>query len=165
MNTNKLFLPVLFLIASVLMFSSCDKTDPKTEDPVIIKSMDDLVVSDNFNYNMLSSKNIRVATQDLYRNNMPGVKIEIYTDFSEETFSGNLILSGITNAQGVFETEFPLSNITSKLYIVTQHIGLPTVTEAEVKNSGINLLIGGPPANNSYKSSFEYKSIDRKSVV
>lgn len=159
MNTNKLFLPALFLIASVLMFSSCDKTDPKTEDPVIIKSMDDLVVSDNFNYDMLSAKNIRVATQDLYGNNMPGVKIEIYTDFSEETFSGNLILSGITNAQGVFETEFPLSNITSKLYIVTQHIGLPTVTETEVRNSGINVLIGGAPANNSYKSSFEYKSI------
>lgn len=159
MNANKLFLTVLFLIASVLIFSSCDKTDPKTEDPVIIKSMDDLVVSDNFNYDMLSAKNIKVATQDLYGNNMPGVKIEIYTDFSEESSSGNLILSGITNAQGVFETEFPLSNITSKLYVITQHVGLPTVTEAEVKDSGINLLIGGAPANNSYKSSFEYKSI------
>lgn len=159
MNLNKLFLPALFLSASFLMFASCDKTDPKSEEPVIIKSIDDLVVSDNFNFDMLSAKNIRVTAQDLYGNNMPGVRIEIYTDFSEETNNGNLILSGITNAQGKFETEFPLSNITGKLFIVTGHIGLPTVTETEVTNTGINVLIGGAPSNSSYKSSFEYKSI------
>lgn len=141
------------------MLISCNKESAEDK-PVPITSLDELVIADNFNYEMARSCNIKVSTQDMYGNAMTGVRVEIYRSFDEETDSGNLLLTGITNQQGILEVNYPLDFMATKLYIVTRYIGLPAVTETLVENNSINAVVGGIPAKDSFKSSYAYKSID-----
>ncbi|NTW24663.1 MAG: LruC domain-containing protein [Lentimicrobium sp.] len=154
------FLIILSLSLATMLFSySCQKE--KTEEkPPLITSLDDIVINDNFNYDMVRGCNINISTRDPYGNAITGARIEVYRSYDEETNSGNLILTGITNQQGILELDYPLDFVTSKLFIVTKYIGLPTVTEIEVVNNSINAVIGGIPALNSFKSSYSLKSID-----
>ncbi|MCB9015274.1 MAG: LruC domain-containing protein [Lentimicrobiaceae bacterium] len=141
------------------MLISCNKESAEDK-PVPITSLDELVIADNFNYEMSGGCNIKIFTQDATGHAMPGVRVEIYSDYNEETEDGNLIITGITNNQGILEMDYPVSFITNKLYLVTHYIGLPTVTEAQITNNTILATIGGIPQLNSFKSNFEIKSID-----
>jgi len=161
-NTMKTKMKILFLLCltTLMMISFSCQEDKTEEEPELITSLDDLVISDNFNYDMVRGCNINITTQDLYGNPMTGVRVELYKSYDEETSTGNLLLTGITNQQGVLELDYPLDFVSSRLFVVTRYVGLPTVTEIEVENNSINAIIGGIPALNSYKSSYTYKSID-----
>jgi LruC domain-containing protein len=158
MKTKLIF--ILFPIFLFLVFAaSCSKKDDPI-DPDPITSIDELIVSDNFNYSMTQSFNMTVVTKDIYNNPISNAVIYVYRSFDEETFEGELMVSGRTNEQGVWESSYPLDYVTSKLYVVTRYIGLPTVTEVNVLNNSFSLTIGGSAGLNvPYKGTYSLGNI------
>lgn len=158
---TKFYFNTLWLFLSILVsLQSCKKDSDDPDDPKPITSIDELVVSDNFNYEMVQTFNMRIVTKDIYDNPISKAIVYIYRTFDEETFEGDLMLTGQTNTSGVWETSYPLDFVTTKLYIVTRYVGLPTVTEVTVQNSSFDLTIGGSASVLSQlKGSYELKNI------
>lgn len=141
---------LLILMILAIAFSACNKD--KTDEPV--KSMDELKIAPNFDYSMVSAASIRIATKDLQGNALGGVRLEVYREFDEITSEGTLLLTGVTNQQGVFEVDYPLDKATKKLYVLSRYIGLPALTEVNVSNGIVNAVIGGMPPGLTTKESF-----------
>ncbi len=140
----KTYFNILLLIFSLIIsLQSCNKKDDIPEEPKPVTSIDDLVVSNNFNYEMVKAFNMRIVTKDIYNNPIQKAVVYIYRSFDEETYEGDLMLTGQTNDDGVWETSYPLDFVTTKLYVVTRYIGLPTVTEVNVLNNSFDITIGG----------------------
>ncbi|MBK9291136.1 MAG: LruC domain-containing protein [Bacteroidetes bacterium] len=145
-------------IVLLLIVASCKKGDDPKDKP--IKSMDELVVSPNFNYTMVSESNLKVTVKDPQGTPIEGVRLEIYRSYNEETDEGALMLTGISNAQGVFQSQYPLENIADTLYLVTRYIGLPAVTTARVTNGTLDVTIGGPQPEPQFKGSYGIGQMD-----
>jgi LruC domain-containing protein len=146
----KIYFNTLVLVISLIIsLQSCNKKDDIPKEPKPITSIDDLVVSNNFNYEMVQAFNMRIVTKDIYNNPISKAVIYIYRSFDEETYEGDLMLTGQTNNAGVWETSYPLDFVTTKLYIVTRYIGLPTVTEVSILNNSFDITIGGSVGSNS----------------
>ena len=160
MKTKLLFPTLMVAIALISGPQSCNKKNDDPDDPKPITSIEELVVSDNFDYQMVQSYNMRIVTKDIYDNPISNAIVYIFRSFDEEKYEGDLMLTGRTNAEGVWETSYPLDFITTKLFLVTRYVGLPTVTEVEVKNSSFNITIGGLNNGGSqFKESYDMKSI------
>ncbi len=160
MKTKLLFPTLMVAIALISGLQSCNKKNDDPDDPKPITKIEELVVSDNFDYQMVQSYNMRIVTKDIYDNPISNAIVYIYRSFDEEKYEGDLMLTGRTNAEGVWETSYPLDFITTKLFLVTRYVGLPTVTEVEVKNSSFNITIGGLNNGGSqFKESYDMKSI------
>ena len=108
MKTRLLFPKIVVAFALMSVFQSCNKTkdDPVIPKPVI--SIEDLIVSDNFNYQMVQSFNMRIVTKDIYDNPIANAIVYVYRSFDEESYEGDLMLTGKTNFEGVWETTYPL---------------------------------------------------------
>ncbi|KAF0130585.1 MAG: hypothetical protein FD155_1395 [Bacteroidetes bacterium] len=160
MKTKFYFNTLWLFLAILVSLQSCKKENDDPDDPKPITSIDELVVSDNFNYEMVQTFNMRIVTKDIYDNPISKAIVYIYRTFDEETFEGDLMLTGQTNIDGIWETSYPLDFVTTKLYIVTRYVGLPTVTEVTVQNSSFDLTIGGSASVLSQlKGSYELKNV------
>jgi LruC domain-containing protein len=160
MKTNNFFKIISLVFFTTVLLSSCNKDKP--EDPIVTPpiTIDNIVVSDKFNYEMTKSFNISISTKDIYGTAMPGVRVEIYKDYDEITKEGNHLLTGITNEQGVWETMYPIDFVSKKLYLVTGYIGLPSVTAVDIINNQIDVTIGGVAGTSSLKGSYSMPSIN-----
>lgn len=150
------------LVSGMMLFGivSCNKENDDPDDPEPITSIDQLVVSDNFNYDMVQPFNMRIATKDIYNNPIQNAIVYIYRSFDEETFEGDLMLTGKTDTDGVWETSYPLDFVTTQLFVVTRYVGLPTVTEVAVQNSSFDITIGGSAGLQSQlKGTYEMQAI------
>jgi LruC domain-containing protein len=163
MKTRLIFPKIVVAFALIAIFQSCNKSKDDPIDPKPITSIEDLIVSDNFNYQMVQSFNMRIVTKDIYDNPIANAIVYVYRSFDEESYEGDLMLTGKTNFEGVWETKYPLDFVTSKLYLVTRYVGLPTVTEVEIKNSSFDVTIGGlSNAGSQLKGLYNMKSIDAR---
>jgi LruC domain-containing protein len=152
--------PALYYLGSLailLLFitSSCKKDDTPDEH---VANMDELVAPEGFNYEMVSDVNIQVFAKDNQDGPIKGARINIYSGNPLE--GGVLLLSGMTDESGAFETEYPLSKNITELYVTTGYIGLPSETLVIVTNGGINTILGGKKPQPTYKDFPGFKSVD-----
>jgi LruC domain-containing protein len=155
MKTLNQFLRFSLIAISSLWMIACSGDDT----PAPVTSMDQLEVSDHFNFDMTQGITIRIETQDNTGAPMSQVRVDVYKSYSEELSDGELIFSGFTNENGVFVSDYLGDFVTNKLYAVTGYIGLPAVTEFILTSNEVDVLIGGPKGNTNLKSSYQMPSI------
>ncbi len=140
------------LILTISMFS-CKNNSVTPDEP---KTMDKLVVADDFNWSTTKPSTLTVRAQDNEGQNIEGAKIFIYTNNPEE--GGKLIVSGITNESGVFSVKYDIPAYYEKLYVTTDYVGLPTPGWVDVNKDGFDISLGGVSKNIPFKSSGQAKS-------
>jgi hypothetical protein len=160
MNTMFKYSVFAVAILTAIFLGSCNKNTPIEEEPKVPITMENIKVSDNFNYEMTKPYTMRIKTEDSYGDVIGKVRVEIYKTYDEITQEGNLLLTGITNEAGVWETEYPLDAVSKKLYVVTGFVGLPSVTEVDVIGNSIDVLIGGKASAAPYKGSYSMADIN-----
>ncbi len=150
---SKLSIP---LILVTLLLNSCKKD---SNNPIVFTSMDQLEVSDEFQYRMTEDYSITISTQDYKGTPLRKVRIEIYNNFDEVSNSGDLILTGVSNDQGLFESQFNYDLISEQIFIVCRYVGLPTVSEFTLSGNSLYAVIGGPVMKSNLKGSFSLNQI------
>jgi LruC domain-containing protein len=156
MKAKSVYYFFISLVATLFFVtSSCNKEDKPEEN---VTNMDELVAPEGFNFEMLSDVNIQVFAKDNQDGPIKGARINIYSGNPLE--DGVLLLSGMTDESGSFETEYPLSNNITELYVTTGYIGLPSETLVTVENGGINAVLGGKITQPAFKDFPGFKSLD-----
>jgi len=144
-------LAILFLFIT----SSCKKDDTPDEH---VANMDELVAPEGFNYEMVSDVNIQVFAKDNQDGPIKGARINIYA--GDSLPNAVLLLSGMTDVNGAFETEYPLSKNITNIIVTTGYIGLPSETQVAVTDGGINTILGGKKPQPTFKEFPGFKSLD-----
>jgi LruC domain-containing protein len=160
MNSKSFFyLTSLLFIALLVFTTSCTKDNNDPDNPnQNVTSMDSLVAPENFNFEMVSDVNIQVFAKDNQDGPIKGARINIYAGDSLE--GAVLLLSGMTNENGAFETQYPLSKNITNIIVTTGYIGLPSETFVTVEGGGINTVLGGKKPQPTFKEFPGFKSLD-----
>lgn len=138
----------LLAIAIVVAISSCNNN--KKEEPSPYKKMEDLVVSNDFDWSTTKSAKLTVRAADNLGDPVKGAKIIIYTKDPEE--GGKMITSGLTDASGVFSVNYDIPAYYTQLFVTTDYIGLPKPGLVDLDQNGFDILLGGKPEKTSFKS-------------
>ena len=150
MKTRRIFQAALVSIALVFSVASCKKDisgDPGNNTDA--KKMSELNVPADFLFNTASDVTFEITTKGNDDSPLANVPLKVYTKSIEA--GGKLLISGMTNQEGVFSTIHPLPNYLSEISVSTGYIGLPDETSVAVENGKVVCTLGGKESP-SYKS-------------
>jgi len=143
----------LLLITS-LAFSSCKNNNPE---PPKDKGMADLVIDNNFDWSTTKDWTFKVKALDNTNQPIEGAKILVYTN-NPDSADGKLIVSGITNSNGIYEIAYQVPAYYEQLYVSTDYVGLPTPGLINCSNTGFDIILGGKVTRSAFKSIMQPKS-------
>lgn len=110
------------------------------------KAMHELQVPSNFNYTMVQEMPIRIKVLNYTNEGIPNIKVNVYSDVKDD--GGRLLLSGMTNKQGEFETKHPMTFFEEKLYIEVLIVGMKNTALINIEQkTEIEYTFGGDGTN------------------
>lgn len=147
---KKKSLPILIAFAAILTLTgnSCRKieNDPgQTSD-----SIGNMTVSPDFKFKTTQDVGIKVYTLDNTGAAVPNMKIDVYTDIPDH--GGSLLLSGMTDSNGLFGSDYKIAAGTDSLAVGTNAIGFCNMQKVKVVNGALNLTLGGKLLKQGLKS-------------
>jgi len=147
--TRQKTLPVLIILAGMLAFTaiSCRKTDGDLIP--VSNSIKDMVVSPDFKFKTTQDIGIRVYTLDNTDAPVPGMRIDIYTDTPDRV--GSLLVSGLTDSNGLFSSDYKIANGTDSLAVGTTSLGFCNMQKVKVTNGSLHLTLGGKDQSRGLK--------------
>jgi LruC domain-containing protein len=131
-----------FFFALITFLSvSCNKKNADVPYEPVITSMADLKVDPSFTFRTNKDVNIRIRMLD--NNDFPveGMRVEVYTDLPEN--GGSKMICGITDASGIFETDYKIPTFFNKVAVVTSAIGFVNMQTVDVVNGSVQCTLGG----------------------
>ncbi len=148
-NTVRLTqLQIRNLLSSVLicliMFSACQQDSPSdsNQGSEPAKSMEELTISEEFNYNTTQSFEIKLTLQSIEGNALTGVKVDVYDENNEQ--GGNALASGVSDDNGQLTIDVTAPSYLDSISIRPQYVGLLSEAFVAVDGNDIELNIGGP---------------------
>ena len=132
-------LPFLLLTGILAIAGiSCQKiADNSTATSTNISEMK---VSPDFKFRTAKEIGIKVYTLDNTGAPVPNMRIDVYSDIPEN--NGSVLLSGITDSQGLFSSPYKFAEGTDSLAVGTTAIGFCTMQKVKVVNGELNLTLG-----------------------
>lgn len=141
----KIVIPFLMLL---LLLSACNNPmDDIADKPVELKTMDELVVPDGFNYGSSQTCHLRVSAVDNAANRMTKLPVQIY-QLEKDSIHPVLLQMGWIGADGIYEGNFDVSNSVAALIVQSSYPGLPEVTLPLGGTNNFEVVMG---ANNQAK--------------
>ncbi|MBK7211871.1 MAG: LruC domain-containing protein [Bacteroidales bacterium] len=136
-------------LSMAMLISSCRKDD-NSIDPTTITSMDDLRVDAGFTFQTSSQVQVYVRMLDNNNGPVPGMRLDIYT--ADPDSGGQKIMSGVTDAQGVFGCDYSIASYQKTLLVATDALGFVNKQTVAIKDGKLELTLGGKQTKNAFKS-------------
>lgn len=139
---------ILPLITLGLAFSGCEKQNSvEPTSSSYGKDISSINVSDNFNYNTTNDVNVSVYTKVDSKTTLANFPVSIYD--ADPNNGGQLIASGQSDANGLFSQTLTVPTAVSKLYVVSNSVGLTPVTSLNVSGNSAVLDYSEIPSNDT----------------
>lgn len=150
------------LLAGSLFFSwSCNRieNDELPIDETALR-MEDMKVSPDFKFLTTQSVGIQIQTLDNTGAPVPGIRVDVYTDIPDN--GGALLLSGATDVNGWFKSDYKIAIGVDSVAIGTRAIGFCNMQKVKVVNGEVSLKLGGKTNPQTLKNSGEkiFKSVN-----
>ncbi|MCF8232876.1 MAG: LruC domain-containing protein [Bacteroidales bacterium] len=129
------------IIALFFIFSGCQKSDDNPDPNGEIDKMEDLVISDNFNFRTTQEVTFRVAVSQ-NDNALKNAPVDIYNKPPQE--QGELLLSGSTNENGIYNTVYPVPTYYEEVFVKVNQLGLPNQKRVAIEGSQVDVTFGTP---------------------
>ena len=134
----------------ILMITSCHKVDNSTTISTAT-SFSTIHVSSGFKFETTQPVGIKIKTLDNQNAPVPNMKVYIYTDFPEQ--GGKIILSGVTDVSGNFNSDYKIAAFYDSLVVVTPAIGFANAQKVSVRGGSMTCSLGGKHEPQMMKSS------------
>jgi LruC domain-containing protein len=139
---NKIFIAAL---SAILLFgmtlTSCRKSTENRAETPAIKAISEMNVPDGFTFETRQQADVLIRTLDNSDHPVPGVRVDVYTDFPEN--NGAVILSGVTDALGVFQTEYVFPKMYDSVVVGTTAIGFVNFQKVSTAGGSVQCTLGG----------------------
>lgn len=149
---------IVFILSITL--SSCVKklellVDPNAETNA--SNLSELNASNDFDWETTSLVGISIKTLDNTGAPIPHVKVSLFSNY--KSLDGKEIISGFTNADGLFETNYRFASSIDSLVLGTDYIGFANEIMLPIIDKQLNFILGGIPEPDTDKSTAPfYKS-------
>lgn len=131
------------LLIPIFLFQSCNKKDISGVIPVTpeFTSMDNLQVDPSFIFKTDNIINVKITTLDNADNVVPGIRINMYSDFPEN--GGNIITSFFTGSDGIYQGVITIPSYADSLVLETSAIGFVQWQKLKITVNTIDCIFGG----------------------
>ena len=143
-----------FISLALLMIVSSVSCRKDTNDPLVASTkMEDMQVSPDFKFSTTQSVGVKILTLDNANAPVPNIVVEVYTDLPDN--GGTLILSGASNTNGVFSSDYKIPAGVDSLAVGTSAIGFCNMQKVKVTGGSLSLTLGGKKEPVKFKSGGE----------
>ncbi len=143
-----------FIGLSIMMTISSVSCRKDGNDPVVSSNkMEDMKVSPNFKFATTQVVGIKVVTLDNANSPVSNVLIDIYTDLPDN--GGSLIMSGLSDINGVFNADYKIPAGVDSLVVGTPTLGFCNMQKVKVTRGFLSLTLGGKNEPQKFKSGGE----------
>ena len=118
---------------------SCLKND--TAGNLQSNSIFNMKVSPYFKFRTTQELGIKIYTLDNTGAPVPNMRIEIYTDTPQN--NGSMILSGVTDTDGLFISDYKFPAGIDSITVGTTAVGFCNMQKVKVIGGAVNLTLGG----------------------
>lgn len=127
------------IVFSIIGLVSCAKDNVNIDrNPV---KFSDLQIAPDFNFETSSAKDFEIKALDNLNNPIKGVRYDIYTAHPDS--GGVLMMSGATQADGIFSGKLTLPSYMEQVVITTRFLGFPFERTVNVENNSFSVTYGG----------------------
>jgi LruC domain-containing protein len=145
-------------VSLVVSTTSCRKKD--TQEPVLPAgtNISNMHVQRSFTFQTSNPVGVTITTLDNADQPVPNIRVNVYTDYPEN--GGTAILSGVTDAAGVYHMEYKFAAFLDSLVVGTTAIGFANFLKIPVKSGSLTCILGGKhqPAHLKSSDDFTFKS-------
>ncbi len=133
----------LFLLLSLTLLGACVKKDLTGLNPVTPaeQTMDNLQVSPDFKFATSNKVDLQISTLDNADQPVPGIRINIYSDYPEN--GGNMIMSCFTGTNGIFKGNLQIPAYADSVVLETSAIGFVQLQKLKITNGILHCVLGG----------------------
>ncbi|MBI9032979.1 MAG: LruC domain-containing protein [Bacteroidales bacterium] len=147
---------ILLIVIFGTVLASCRKPDPNPnpgEEPNPVNSaMEDLIISEDFNFSTTKVVNFNIKIEDINGNAYNKIPVIIY-DRNRMEEGARILYKGITNIDGEFISPIVIPTYIDSVYIASNYIGVANIEMVSVASGNVNLSVGGiPEEGRSFKS-------------
>ena len=138
-NLKIFFLSILFLTLFTVI--SCKKsTDPEplASNPSSINTMK---VPTGFTFETVRNVGVKITTLDNTDVPVRNIRVNVYTDYPEN--GGRIILSGVTDASGIFSAAYNFPLVYDSMVVGTTAIGFVNFQKVKVAAGYLDCKLGG----------------------
>jgi LruC domain-containing protein len=139
----------LFLVSLLILIAAstgCKKINTPPEE-------DNLSVPEGFDYNTTRTVTVRFEAFSPNGTPLRAVRCNVFdSGYDENNQLGQLITSGFTNAQGIFETVFSVPAVKDSVFLQIDFIGMLNSSMASVKSGNIVFVLGQGVQGQNYTS-------------
>ncbi|MEI6434125.1 MAG: LruC domain-containing protein [Bacteroidota bacterium] len=139
-NILKLFMATAFILI-LLIATSCKKSDNSAPPEPNATSFETMKVPAGFTFETVRQVGIKISTLDNSDVPVPNIRVDIYTDYPEN--SGQIILSGVTAANGIFSSDYNFPLLYDSLVVGTNAIGFVNLQKVKVTSGYLECKLGG----------------------
>jgi len=129
------------LMVAFLFMLSCNRFDDNNNTNNTPITMEDLIISNDFDWSTTQEVQINITAKDNQGNTLKGVFVEVYTGMPSS--GGLLMAKGVTDANGKYSLKRSVSSDYQNLVLATKYIGLPDYVEVPIEAGMVNYTFGG----------------------
>ncbi len=139
-DSGILSLFILSLAFGLFFLSSCKKS-PEPDPSDILKPMDDLIISRNFDWSTNKTISISIIARDNQDNPLNNVRFNVYTASPDS--GGVLMFSGSTDASGLWAVTQNIPSYLKKLLVTNTYLGLVHEQTLAITGNKVTGIFGG----------------------
>ncbi|MCF8364624.1 MAG: hypothetical protein K9H16_02490, partial [Bacteroidales bacterium] len=157
MNKINLNKSILFLLVTTLLFAiSCHKIDSNVTEDYENRDITELAIPDQFDFNTSDEVEIIITALNNQNQAIKNVRIDIYSDWNAN--EGQLMASGNTDANGMFQRIHPIPDYYEKIIVATRYLGFPSEVEVHIVDGKVRFTLGGTQKNQFKSSPIPFKA-------
>lgn len=149
---------ILFLLLATLFIvtSSCKKIEGDSGEENETNDIESLQIPADFNFNTSGDVEITIHVKNNQDLPISNVRIDIYSDYEEN--DGQLLASGNTDENGLFNRIHPIPAYYENIIVATNYLGFPSEQEVPVVDGKVNFIMGGKQQNQFKSSPIPFKA-------
>lgn len=141
------------ILASALLLGSLSCKKIENEPNTTSTKIEDMQVGKDFKFSTTQQVGITIRTLDNANGAVPGIRVEVYTDIPEN--GGSLILTGVSDKNGIFYSDYKIPAGVDSLAIGTPAIGFSNMQKVKVNGGSVDFTLGGKNEPLPFKSGGE----------
>ena len=135
---------MVFASLVAILLNSCMKSVQNI--PVNTTSLDNLTIPSGFKFSTTKDLNVQVAALDNTGSPVSNIMVKVYTDLPEK--GGELILSGVTDNNGIYSVPYKIPAWMDSLAVGTDAIGFINMQKVSVNSGSLRVVLGGKNGSN-----------------
>ncbi len=149
---------VLIALMFTIFLVSCKKESSSDAPIPSATTVQEMKVPSGFTFENVRNVGVRITTFDNMDHPIPNIRVSVYTDYPQN--GGKAILTGVTDASGVYAMNYNFPKVFDSVVVVTDVIGFVNSQKFAIISGSLNCKLGGKQSPMLKEGESIFKSVN-----